>query len=114
MRYQNEILPKGMLKTGESKLMNQDNILKALLSRHMSPKRNWAYLVILSGSCNFIWEDTPKDIIMADVDHPIIITPERFHHIIITGDVELKLEFYMCDSDLVYELNNAAIRPEIE
>ncbi len=111
MRYQNEILPKGMQKTGESKIMNQNNILPALLSKHMSPKRNWAYLVILNGSCNFIWEDTPEDIMIADIDHPIIITPERFHHIIITGDVKLKLEFYMFDCDLVYELNTAAIRP---
>ncbi len=42
MRYQNEILPKGMLKISETKLMNQDNILAGLLGKHMAPKRKWA------------------------------------------------------------------------
>lgn len=111
MRYQNEILPKGMRKISETKLMNQDNILSALLNKHMSPKRKWAYLVVSSGSCQFIWEDTPEDVMKADVDHPIIITPERYHRVIVDGNVELKLEFYMFDFDLAYELDNTAVRP---
>jgi len=112
MRYQNEILPKGMRKISETKLMNQDNILSALLSKHMSPKRKWAYLVVSSGTCQFIWEDNPEDIMKADTTHPIIITPERYHRVIVDGDVELKLEFYMFDHDLAYELDNTAVRPE--
>lgn len=114
MRYQNEVLPKGMHKISQTKLMNQDNIISALLNKHMSPKRKWAYLVILSGTCNFIWEDNPEDIMIADVNHPIIITPERFHRLIINRNVEFKLEFYMFDHDLAYELDNTAVRPEEE
>ncbi len=112
MRYQNEILPKGMRKISETKVMNQTNVMTALLSKHMSPRRKWAYLVVLNGTCNFIWEDTPEDIMIADVDHPIIITPERFHRVIINGEVEFKVEFYMFDHDLAYELDNTAVRPE--
>ena len=112
MRYQNEVLPKGMLKISETKLMNQDNILSALLNKHMAPKRKWAYLVVTSGTCNFIWEDYPRAVMMADINHPIVITPERFHRVIINGDVEFKLEFYMYDHDLAYEFDNTAVRPE--
>ena len=110
MRYQNEMLPKGLRKISETKVMNQDNILKALLVKHMAPKNKWAHLVVNSGSCNFIWIDSPEDIMIADVDHPITITPERFHQVIVNGDVELKLEIYMYDKDLAYELDNTAVR----
>ncbi len=111
MRYQNEMLPKGLSKISETKVMNQDSVLDALLVKHMAPKNKWAYLVVISGSCNFIWINNPDDIMIADTDHPIIITPERFHQVIITGDITFKLEFYMYDKDLAYELDNTAIRP---
>ncbi len=70
------------------------------------------YLVVLKGSCQFIWEDNPKDIMLADINNSIIITPERFHRVIIDGAVEFKIEFYMFDHDLAYELDSTAFRPK--
>lgn len=97
MNYQNEPLPEGAEKVGSTPLMNQDTVVPGILKKHLAPKGKWGYIVVESGSLEYVWEDTPDEIIHAAPGHPIIIFPERFHHVVITGPVEFRVEFYLVE-----------------
>lgn len=95
MNFQNAVLPEGAELAGSSREMNQDTVVPGILKKHLAPKGKWGYLVVTSGSVDFIWEDDPENVLTADPDHPIVIFPERFHHVVVTGPVEFKVEFYV-------------------
>ncbi len=97
MNYQNVKLPESAQKSGSSPLMNQDTIVKGILKKHLAPKGKWGYLIVQSGSLQFVWEDDAENPLTAAPEHPIVIFPERFHHVVITGPVEFKLEFYVVE-----------------
>lgn len=94
MNYQNATLPMGAELAGSSRDMDQDSVVPGILKNHLAPKGKWGYLVVQSGSVDFVWEDDPENVLTADAEHPIVIYPERFHHVVITGAVEFKVEFY--------------------
>ena len=95
MNYQSETLPSTAELAGSTKPMNQDTVVPGILKKHLAPKGKWGYLIVESGSVQFIWEDDPDHVLDADSDHPIVIYPDRFHHVVITGPVEFKVEFYV-------------------
>lgn len=106
MRYQNEKLPEGAVKVGQTPLMNENTVLPGILKNHMSPKGKYGYVVVEKGSLQFVWEDNLEDVLLCDKDHPIVITPERYHHVIITGEVEFRVEFYKVEGikvDIAYK-----------
>ena len=98
MNYQDASLPENARKAGESKLMNQDTVVPGILKKHLAPKGKWGYLVVESGSLQYVWEDDADNVLDADSDHPIVIYPERFHHVVITGEVEFRVEFYVVEN----------------
>lgn len=110
MRFQNLKLPSSAVKIGETPVMNQETVLEGILNNHMAPKGKIGNIVVQSGSLDYVWEDTPDDIITADIDHNIIIESERYHHVIITGPVEFKVEFYKYDG-ASSEFDEKATRP---
>lgn len=97
MNYQNETLPEEAVKAGSTKLMTQDTVVSGILKKHLAPKGKWGYLVVESGSLKYVWEDDMDNVIDADPGHPIVIFPERFHHVVITGEVQFRVEFYIAD-----------------
>lgn len=110
MRYQNLRLPDEAVYIGETPYMNERTVLKGLLNKHMAPRGKIAVLTVKEGSVDFVWESSKKDVITADKDHPIIIEAERYHHVIITGPVEFKVEFYKYNL-LREKLDTEADRP---
>ena len=95
MNYQNETLPEHAEKAGSTKLMNQETVVPGILKKHLAPKGKWGYLVVESGSLQYVWEDDTENVLDAAPGHPIVIFPERFHHVVITGPVEFHVEFYI-------------------
>jgi tellurite resistance-related uncharacterized protein len=95
MNYQNATLPETAELAGSTKLMNQDTVVPGILKKHLAPKGKWGYLIVESGSLEYVWEDEAENVLIADSGHPIVIFPERFHHVVITGPVEFKVEFYI-------------------
>lgn len=57
-------------------------------------KGKFGYVVVEEGSLLFVWEDDPDNALDADPEHPIVIFPERFHHVSLTGKVRFRVEFY--------------------
>lgn len=109
MRFQNLPLPNNDKKLGETDWLTEITVLKPILNKHMAPKGKVGVVVVKEGSLAFVWDDTPNDVITGDKNHPIVIEPERYHHVVITGQVVFKIEFYEDKESNVYD--ESAIRP---
>jgi len=94
MNYQNEELPKGAIKVGSTPVMTEETVKPAILQSHLAPKGKIGLLVVEEGHCQYVWEDEKGPALDADPQHPIVIFPERYHHVVITGPVKFKVEFY--------------------
>ena len=109
MRFQNLPLPSKENKLGETPWLTHETVLKPILNKHMAPKGKVGLVLVKEGTLDYVWEDAPNDIITSDKDHPIVIEPERYHHVIITGDVVFKIEFYQDKESNQYD--ETAVRP---
>ncbi|AIO19580.1 hypothetical protein KQ51_01706 [Candidatus Izimaplasma bacterium HR1] len=109
MRFQKLPLPSKENKLGETTWLTEETVLKPILNKHMAPKGKVGLVIVKEGSLDFVWEDTPDDIITGNSYHPIVIEPERYHHVIITGNVLFKIEFYQDKPSNEYD--ESAVRP---
>ncbi len=94
MNFQNADLPKGANKVGATPNMTEETVVKGILKNHLAPKGKYALVVVEEGALQFVWEDDKANVLDADPAHPIVIEPERFHHVVITGPVLFRVEFY--------------------
>ena len=94
MNYQNETLPPGANKIGSTPAMNEETVVPGILKKHLTPRGRFGYLVVEEGALQFVWEDNVENVLDANPEHPIVIFPERFHHVVITGKVRFRVEFY--------------------
>jgi tellurite resistance-related uncharacterized protein len=94
MNYQNETFPERAVKVGSTPSMTEETVVQGILKKHLAPKGKFGYLVVEEGSLQFVWEDDPDHPLDADPGHPIVIFPERFHHVSLTGKVRFRVEFY--------------------
>ncbi len=94
MNYQNETLPEGAIKVGATPSMTQETVVPGILKNHLAPKGKYGFLVVEEGVLQFVWEDDEHNVLDADPAHPIVIFPERFHHVSISGAVRFRVEFH--------------------
>lgn len=94
MVFQDSTLPLGVDKVGSTPVFTEKTVPKGLLKKHLAPKGKIGLLVVEEGSLQFVWEDSPDEILDADPEHPIVIWPERFHHVVITVPVRFQVQFY--------------------
>lgn len=97
------------IKIGETPVMNEKNVFPDILKEHMTPKDKWAVLVVEEGSLEFQWKGD-ESILIGDIDNPIIIEPERVHHVILIGPVKFKVEFYKVPKETTTH-DSTALRP---
>lgn len=109
MKYQNIDLPPQENKIGETPWLTEVTVLKPILNKHMAPKGKIGLVVVKEGSLDYVWEDDLDNVLTSDKDHPIVIEPERYHHVIITGKVLFRIEFYKDVEPLLSDEN--AVRP---
>ncbi|MGL4672901.1 MAG: DUF1971 domain-containing protein [Cetobacterium sp.] len=102
-------LPEGLEKVGETPFMTDKTVFPDILKNHMAPKNKLGYIVVKEGELDYVWEDEEDNIYTVDAEHPLVIYPERYHHVILKGAVQFKIEFYK------YEIKNphdsTALRP---
>jgi len=94
MTFQDESLPLGVSKVGSTPLLTEKTVPKGILKKHLAPKGKIGLLVVEEGALQFVWEDSPDEIIDADSEHPVVIWPERYHHLVVNDPVSFKVEFY--------------------
>jgi tellurite resistance-related uncharacterized protein len=94
MNYQNATLPENAIKVGTTPSMTQETVVPGILKKHLAPTGKFGYLVVEEGSLQFVWEDEKNSVLDADPEHPIVIFPERYHHVKITQKVRFRVEFY--------------------
>ena len=112
MNFQNESLPDKSLKVGSTPSMTEETVVAGILKKHLAPKGKFGYLVVEEGSLQFVWEDDEDNVLDADPEHPIVIFPERFHHVSITGKVRFRVAFYkIASGDIGDVVHQGAERP---
>ena len=94
MNYQNDSLPANAQKIGSTPTMTEETVVPGILKKHLAPEGRFGYLVVEEGALHFVWDDDADSPLEADPEHPIVIYPERFHHVVITGKVRFRVEFY--------------------
>lgn len=99
MNYQNEILPKNAVKVGSTPSMTNETVVTGILKKHLAPKGKTGLLVVEEGHLQFLWEDN-NTLLDADPDHPIVIFPERYHHVILDKPVRFRVEFYTINNPI--------------
>ena len=110
MNYQKDQLPDGAKLSGAAPVMTEKTIAPGILAKHMAPKGKCGFLVVEEGACQFVWEDDASNPIDCDPNHPVVIFPERYHHVAITGPVKLRVEFYALPV-ILEGLDETASRP---
>jgi len=112
MNYQNATLPEGAVKVGSTPAMTEETVVPGILKKHLAPKGKFGYLVVEEGSLQFVWEDEKDNALDADPEHPIVIFPERYHHVSITAKVRFRVEFYDVGGvDIADNLSTKGQRP---
>lgn len=110
--YSEATLPEDAILVGESPILNEETIFPSILGKHMTPKNKYAYINVITGKVQFVYEDKNNIIYTVTPDHPLVIEPERYHHVILMGPVTLTLRFYKVpELQDNKSLDETAIRP---
>ncbi len=94
MNFQNAKLPQGAVKVGATPTMDNETVKPGILQNHLAPKGKYGLVVVEEGSLKYIWEDEDGPALDCDPDHPIVIYPERYHHIEMPVPCKFRVEFY--------------------
>ena len=100
VNFQSATLPEGAIKVGATPSMTEDTVAAGLLRKHLAPRGKFGYLVVEEGALQYVWDDDPHTVLDADPEHPIVIAPERYHHVVIAGAVRFRVEFYQVPQTL--------------
>lgn len=111
MNYQKESLPKDAKFAASTPVLTEKTIPAPILKKHMAPHGKCGYLLVTKGSLQFVQEDSGETF-DADPEHPIVIFPERYHHVKLVGPVEFRIEFY--DVSVTTPHDPGACRPGAE
>ena len=91
--FQTAHLPKNAKFSVSTPILTDTTVPRQILGKHMTPKGKCGMLVVLRGNLQLVWEDTGV-IHDADPDHPVLLYPERYHHIQMDGPSEFRIDFY--------------------
>lgn len=91
--FQNAKLPGNAHYSASTPILSDTTVPRQILGKHMTPKGKCGFLVVLKGNLQLVWEDTGV-IHDADPEHPVLLYPERYHHIQMDGPSEFRIDFY--------------------
>ena len=87
-------LPHGFVLVRTTPAFDERSVPTGLLHRHQVAAGVWGRLVVRSGSVDVVFDDRPLDPRHGAPGKPILIPPERVHHVVTTGPVGFVVEFY--------------------
>lgn len=106
--YQGAKLPADAKFSVSTPILTDTTVPRQILGKHMTPKGKCGLLVVLKGNLQLVWEDTGV-IHDADPGHPVLLYPERYHHIQMDGPSEFRIDFYEIQYTGAYD--EKAVRP---
>lgn len=74
-------------------VFDETNLPKALQAAHSTKAGAWGVLEVLSGSLDYVIEESLDSRPMAAGDRQLI-EPEILHHVVLTGPVQMQVHFY--------------------
>ncbi|MDD3886530.1 MAG: DUF1971 domain-containing protein [Victivallaceae bacterium] len=110
MNYQNAAMPTGAEFSAATPLFNGQTVPEPILNKHLAPRGKTGLLVVESGALQFVWLDTGETLDAAP-GHPVVIWPERFHRVKLTGPVTFHIEFYQTGDVAESGADQKAARP---
>ena len=106
--YQGAKLPKNAKFAASTPILTDTTVPSQILGKHMTPKGKCGQLIVLRGNLQLVWEDTGV-VHDADPEHPILLYPERYHHLQMDGPSEFRIDFY--EIQYTGKPDESAIRP---
>ena len=86
--------PSGLQAYKKTPVFNQQTVPKGFRRAHSTKKGVWAVITVLSGKVCYIVDDLENILFELDDSTPGIIAPQMLHHLELTREVELYVEFY--------------------
>jgi len=74
-------------------VFDETSLPKALQAAHSTKAGAWGVLEILSGSLNYVIEESLESRKM-DAGDRQLIEPEQLHHVLLTGPMQMQVHFY--------------------
>ena len=87
-------IPGGMLLVRTTASFTETSTPKGLLRAHRVADGVWGRVVVAEGVLSFVFEDTAEEPLRATPGEPIVIPPNRPHHVVMEGPVRFAVEFY--------------------
>ena len=87
-------IPEGHLFVRATAEFTSETVPKGLLKTHRVADGVWGKAVVLEGELGFVFEDEPDEPLTARQGEPIVIPPNRPHHVIVDDSVRFVVEFY--------------------
>ena len=87
-------IPDGHLFVRVTAEFTSENVPKGLLRAHRVAEGVWGRAVVLEGELGFVFEDKPDEPRTARPGEPIVIPPNRPHHVVVDDSVRFVVEFY--------------------
>lgn len=106
--FQKAELPVDAVFSVSTPILTDTTVPSRILSKHMTPKGKCGLLTVLKGDLQLVWEDTGV-IHDADPQHPVLLYPERYHHIQMNGPSEFRIDFY--EIKYTGPADESAVRP---
>lgn len=86
--------PEGLNAYKQTSIFDQYTIPKGFRKTHSTKKGVWAVIVVVSGHVDYVVDDLNQRRFVLDHHLNGIIGPQMAHHLEVTGDVQLYVEFY--------------------
>lgn len=87
-------LPNEVESYKKTKVFNQDNIPKALLSDHKTLAGVWGIINVLEGELIYVISREPLERFILSKDLSGVVEPEQIHFVKPVGEVKFYVEFY--------------------
>ncbi len=80
-------------------VFDETSLPKALQAAHSTKAGAWGVLEILSGSLNYVIEESQDTRLMTEGDRQLI-EPEILHHVTLIGPMQMQVHFYREKPDI--------------
>ncbi len=91
-------LPDDARLVGQTDEFTAASVPAGLLREHRLPKGRYGRILVASGVLGFSYSDDQTPVTVTE-NSPLVIEPERAHHVVVGDGCRFRVEFYEADPD---------------